>query len=144
MLVPFILHVDRLTVITNSLQTASELTANDNIKVFALGGEVDAVSLSTSGSWTTSQLEDVRADVAFLGWLAYTEAGLSSGLFEQVHTKRSLIARANSPLSWPIIRRLDRPVCSWSHLSLPFRVSSRVWKRRRTKRRRLRAVGLKS
>ncbi|MGI6130437.1 MAG: DeoR/GlpR family DNA-binding transcription regulator [Bacillota bacterium] len=96
MLVPFILHVDRLTVITNSLQTASELTANDNIKVFALGGEVDAVSLSTSGSWTTSQLEDVRVDVAFLGVAGvHTEAGLSSGLFEQVHTKRSLIARAN-------------------------------------------------
>lgn len=95
LLVPFLLEVGELTVVTNSIKAASELTSSEKVKLFLLGGQVDAVSLSTSGPWTASQLGDVYLSKVFLGVAGVDPAvGLTTGLFEQIQTKRALIHRA--------------------------------------------------
>jgi len=56
-----------LTVITTSLPIASELQYDEGIEVLLLGGYLRAASPDLTGALTQSNLEAVRADVAFIG-----------------------------------------------------------------------------
>ena len=56
-----------LTVITTSLPIASELQYDQGIEVLLLGGYLRAASPDLAGALTQSNLETVRADVAFIG-----------------------------------------------------------------------------
>jgi len=57
----------RLTVITSSLPIAAELQYDQQIEVLLLGGRLRASSPDLAGALTESNLETLRADVAFLG-----------------------------------------------------------------------------
>ncbi len=51
------------TVITNNLQTAFQLSKKPNINLILLGGSVQFNTNSTTGSWTSRQLEDFSFDL---------------------------------------------------------------------------------
>ena len=59
----------RLTVVTNGVAVAALLTgrAFPQVDVHLLGGRVRAISQATVGASALSALDDIRADVAFLG-----------------------------------------------------------------------------
>ncbi len=56
-----------LTVITTSLPIASELQYQEEIRVLLLGGYVRSGAPDMEGALTESNLEQLRADIAFLG-----------------------------------------------------------------------------
>jgi DeoR family transcriptional regulator, fructose operon transcriptional repressor len=56
-----------LTVITSSLPIAAQLQYDQGIEVLLLGGRLRASSPDLAGAITESNLETLRADVAFLG-----------------------------------------------------------------------------
>jgi DeoR/GlpR family transcriptional regulator of sugar metabolism len=56
-----------LTVITSSLPIAAQLQYDQRIEVLLLGGRLRASSPDLAGALTESNLETLRADVAFLG-----------------------------------------------------------------------------
>ena len=58
---------ERLTVITTSLPIAAELQFDQQIEVLLLGGYLRAGSPDLIGALTESNLETLRADIAFLG-----------------------------------------------------------------------------
>lgn len=62
------LQVQRpLTVVTNSLLTASVLTARPHVTVLLLGGRVRSKTLGTLDHWATRMLEDLVLDLAVMG-----------------------------------------------------------------------------
>ncbi|MHB0939824.1 MAG: DeoR/GlpR family DNA-binding transcription regulator [Armatimonadota bacterium] len=66
--------VRRLTVLTNSLVIARELSTNEEIEVHILGGVLRRQSASLVGPWVSAILQDMRVDKAFVG-----VNGLSAG-----------------------------------------------------------------
>ena len=56
-----------LTVVTSSLPNAAQLQYDQEIEVLLLGGRLRASSPDLAGALTESNLETLRADVAFLG-----------------------------------------------------------------------------
>jgi DeoR/GlpR family transcriptional regulator of sugar metabolism len=57
----------RLTIVTSSLPIAAQLQYDQQIEVLLLGGRLRASSPDLAGALTESNLETLRADVAFLG-----------------------------------------------------------------------------
>lgn len=60
-------RVANLTVLTNSLRAAYELTPNPSISVYVLGGRVRQGDVSTSGYLAESGLRDFHVDKAIIG-----------------------------------------------------------------------------
>jgi DeoR/GlpR family transcriptional regulator of sugar metabolism len=69
-----------LTIITSSLPIAAQLQYAQQIEVLLLGGRLRASSPDLAGAITESNLETLRADVAFLGADAIDRQG---GAFQQ-------------------------------------------------------------
>jgi DeoR/GlpR family transcriptional regulator of sugar metabolism len=69
-----------LTIITSSLPIAAQLQYNRQIEVLLLGGRLRASSPDLAGAITESNLETLRADVAFLGADAIDRQG---GVFQE-------------------------------------------------------------
>ena len=65
----------RLTVITSSLPIAAQLQYDQQIEVLLLGGRLQASSPDLAGAITESNLETLRADVAFIGAAAIDRYG---------------------------------------------------------------------
>jgi len=60
-------EVRRLTVLTNSLAIARELSTHEEIEVHILGGMLRRQSASLVGPWVSKILQDMRVDKAFIG-----------------------------------------------------------------------------
>lgn len=58
---------DQLLVVTNALPIAALLVGNDEIQLHILGGRVRGLTSAIVGASTTSQLEALRVDIAFVG-----------------------------------------------------------------------------
>ena len=69
-----------LTIITSSLPIAAQLQYDQQIEVLLLGGRLRASSPDLAGAITESNLETLRADVAFLGADAIDRQG---GVFQE-------------------------------------------------------------
>lgn len=70
----FLVDISPLTVLTNSLAIARELSVNKDIEIMVLGGTLRRQSASLVGPWVADILKHVRVDKAFLG-----VNGLSTG-----------------------------------------------------------------
>ena len=69
-----------LTIITSSLPIAAQLQYDQQLEVLLLGGRLRASSPDLAGAITESNLETLRADVAFLGADAIDRQG---GVFQE-------------------------------------------------------------
>lgn len=84
-----------LTVVTNSIQIASELAGHPGITVLMLGGRVRWEALSVVGPLGDGVFRRVNVQKAFVGAAGFTiEAGLSDVMEEEAQIKRSMVAAA--------------------------------------------------
>lgn len=68
-----------LVAITNALPIALALMGHPQLTVHLLGGRIRAATMATVDSWALRDLDEVQADVAFLGTNAFSlEHGLST------------------------------------------------------------------
>lgn len=90
------LPADReLLVVTHALPIAMLLASRPNITLHLLGGTVRGRTLAAVGEWTLRALEDVYADVAFLGTNGITVGqGLTTPDLAEAHVKRALVRSA--------------------------------------------------
>jgi DeoR family transcriptional regulator of aga operon len=86
---------DRLTVVTNALNIASELAIRPNIKLVVTGGYARAESYELVGPLAVQSLSRLRLDVVFVGvdGISVTD-GLTTHHEVEADTNRSLIERA--------------------------------------------------
>lgn len=84
-----------LTVVTNALNIASELAANEVVTVVVTGGLLRASELSLIGHIAELSLQEVRVDKVIVGIPAISpEAGLSNDYLPEVMTDRAIIKMA--------------------------------------------------
>lgn len=90
------LPTDReLTVVTHGLPVAMVLATRSNITLHLLGGTVRGRTLAAVGPWAERAMQDVFADVAFLGTNGITaERGLTTPDLAEAGVKRALVAAA--------------------------------------------------
>ncbi|NCT89625.1 DeoR/GlpR transcriptional regulator [Cellulomonas sp. APG4] len=90
------LPTDReLTVVTHGLPVAMVLATRSNITLHLLGGTVRGRTLAAVGPWAERSMQDVFADVAFLGTNGITaERGLTTPDLAEAGVKRALVAAA--------------------------------------------------
>lgn len=85
----------RLTVLTNSLAIARELSAHEEIEVMILGGTLRRQSASLVGPWVSAILRDMRVDKAFVGVNGLSaDFGLSSPNPFTAESRRAMLAAA--------------------------------------------------
>ena len=88
-------QVRRLTVLTNSLAIARELSASEEIEVMILGGTLRRQSASLVGPWVSAILRDMRVDKAFVGVNGLSaDFGLSAPNPFTAESRRAMLAAA--------------------------------------------------
>jgi DeoR family transcriptional regulator of aga operon len=84
----------RLTIITNALNIAAEL-AQSNVEVILVGGSVRKNSLSAVGPLAEDMLEQMHADIAFLGVDGFDlQSGLTTPNVLEARVNRAMIRSA--------------------------------------------------
>ena len=84
-----------LTVVTNSAPIAVTMAGKPQAKVLLLGGRVRGRTLAAVGDWTTSALEQIHIDVAFIGTNGFSvKRGLTTPDPAEAAAKRAMIAAA--------------------------------------------------
>lgn len=84
-----------LTVVTNSLRLATELSARPDISVLLMGGRVRGRSLSLVGQLGEGVLRRVNVQKAFVGAAGFTvEEGLTETTEEEAQIKRAMVMAA--------------------------------------------------
>jgi DeoR family transcriptional regulator, aga operon transcriptional repressor len=87
----------RLTVVTNSLNIASELAVRPNLKLVVTGGVARAESYELVGPFAEAALAALNLDIAIVGVDGISvEAGLTTHHEVEAHTNRAMILRART------------------------------------------------
>jgi DeoR family transcriptional regulator of aga operon len=87
----------RLTVVTNSLNIASELAVRPNLKLVVTGGVARAESYELVGPFAEAALSALNLDVAIIGVDGISvDAGLTTHHEVEAHTNRAMTLRAHS------------------------------------------------
>ena len=85
----------RLTVVTNALNIASELAIRPNIKLVVTGGLARSESYELVGPLAELSLAELHLDIVFIGVDGISrDAGLTTHHEVEAHTNRALIERA--------------------------------------------------
>jgi DeoR/GlpR family transcriptional regulator of sugar metabolism len=83
-----------LTIVCNSVAFAEAARAGAAARVICLGGELRPVSSALVGALALAWLDNVRADVAFLGASGLAEDGASTTELSEGAVKQAMLARA--------------------------------------------------
>jgi DeoR family fructose operon transcriptional repressor len=84
-----------LVAITNALPVALTLMTHPQLTVHLLGGRVRAATMATIDSWALRDLQEVQADVAFVGANAFSlEHGLSTPDSAEAALKHAMVHAA--------------------------------------------------
>jgi DeoR family transcriptional regulator, aga operon transcriptional repressor len=87
----------RLTVVTNSLNIASELAVRPNLKLVVTGGVARAESYELVGPFAEAALAALNLDIAIVGVDGISvAAGLTTHHEVEAHTNRAMILRART------------------------------------------------
>lgn len=81
------------TVVTNNLQTAIRLAKKPNINLVLLGGNIQYNTISTTGSWTTRQLDDFVFDLMLTSCAAVIDGATFERSLEQKEIKKAAFTR---------------------------------------------------
>ncbi|PKQ25546.1 MAG: D-beta-D-heptose 1-phosphate adenosyltransferase [Actinobacteria bacterium HGW-Actinobacteria-4] len=85
----------RLTVVTNSIDIASQLASAPKIDLLILGGRVRQRTGAAVGEWMTDALAAINVDVAFLGTNGFTvERGLTTPDQAEAAAKHAMVGAA--------------------------------------------------
>ncbi len=92
-----IINKNSLTVVTNSMMVANELSNNVNVKTILLGGVLDNHSLSVLGVKTISNLSDYYVDKTFVSCRGLDiESGITDSNEEQAKVRRMMLERGKT------------------------------------------------
>lgn len=95
-MLPFLAHMTRLTVLTNGLTVAVQLSQYEGVSVVVLGGVVRPGELSLLGPIAEQSLTDFHVDAAFCGVFGIdAHGGVSGADVHEVRTDRQLLASAD-------------------------------------------------
>ena len=87
--------VSPLTVITNALNVAMQIGSLPDVNVFVVGGLLNRLAISTTGSQAQRDLSELVAQKAFIGISTVNvETGLTDLSLEGARTKRAMIEAA--------------------------------------------------
>lgn len=90
------IEAEDITVITNSIDIASELSNKDNIELIVAGGSLRQNTRAMVGHITESVLKNFRVDKAFIGANGISmEEGITTPNFNEAQTKKAMINVAN-------------------------------------------------
>ena len=81
------------TVVTNNLQTAIRLAKKPNINLVLLGGNIQYNTISTTGSWTTRQLDDFVFDLMLTSCAAIIDGATFERSLEQKEIKKAAFTK---------------------------------------------------
>lgn len=85
-----------ITVITNSIDVASELSEKEQIELIVTGGTLRTTTRAMVGNITEAALKNFRVDKAFIGVNGISlEEGLTTPNFIEAQTKKAMINAAN-------------------------------------------------
>lgn len=85
----------RITVVTHSPSIALGLIEHPSIEVILIGGRLFKHSVVTVGAATIEGISQIQADIFFMGVTGvHTEAGLTTGDYEEACIKRAFSGRA--------------------------------------------------
>lgn len=88
---------ENFLVITTGPNIALELAAKVKPEVLLLGGRLRRNTLSVSGAWAVSALDNLNIDTAFMATSGYSlENGFTSGSIEESEIKRLVLTRAKT------------------------------------------------
>ncbi|MFD2618139.1 DeoR/GlpR family DNA-binding transcription regulator [Terrilactibacillus laevilacticus] len=86
----------RLTIITNGIYTAMELSENPEITVILIGGLVSKGSSSIKGTLGVNVLNNIHVDMMFTSGNGFTkESGLTDFNYYEVELKREMVKRSD-------------------------------------------------
>jgi DeoR family transcriptional regulator, fructose operon transcriptional repressor len=95
MLVAKFLKTKRITVITNALNIAADLSDCPEIEIFIAGGHLRQGVLAIVGPQTAAFFENIRADKMFMGTEGIdVHGGIMVPDFSEAHTKRAMVNSA--------------------------------------------------
>jgi DeoR/GlpR family transcriptional regulator of sugar metabolism len=94
----FLRNVQELTVFTNALRTAVELSELPGCTVILSGGRVRPKELAVSGFPAEENLSRFNVDKAFIGIGGITEAGVTDFHMDEASIHRQLIANARQAI----------------------------------------------
>ena len=84
-------------VITTGPNIALEMAAKQKPEVLLLGGRLRRNTLSVSGAWTISALDNLNIETAFMATSGYSvENGFTSGSIEESEIKRTVLTKART------------------------------------------------
>lgn len=84
-----------LTIITNSVAAAGQLTHHPEVHLYLLGGRIRGVTGAAVGDWAVGALESITVDVAFMGTNGFSAArGLTTPDQAESLVKRAMIEAA--------------------------------------------------
>lgn len=100
---------DYLTVVTNGLATAQELTRNPRINVIVIGGVLRPSSTSLEGLLGKGLLSQIYADVLFTSANGFTSAsGLADFSIYEAELKKLMVTNVNKVIALLDHTKLDR------------------------------------
>ncbi len=82
------------TVVTNNLQTATQLSKKPNVTLIMLGGIVQYNTISATGSWTARQLDDFKFDLMISSCAAVLDGNAYERSIDQKEIKRAAFERS--------------------------------------------------
>lgn len=86
---------ERHTIITSAANVAVELAHRSNCAVTLLGGQLDAVTLSCSGSQSIDMLEDLNVEIAIMATSGYSSrSGFTCGSLNESQLKKRVINKS--------------------------------------------------
>lgn len=89
-----------LTVITNGIRAAEELSIHSGVTVLLPGGILQPAHLSVVGSWGEAVLRQIHIQKAFIGGRGFTlEEGLTDVNNEEARLKQAIIATAKEVIA---------------------------------------------
>lgn len=97
-LVPFLKEFVNLTIITNGVKTASDLSYFDSCKVIVVGGILSTNSTSIVGSTANEMIKNYNVDLAIFSCRGYDHAGVYEANEEQAKVKQKMIANSKMRL----------------------------------------------
>lgn len=97
-LIPHIETFDHITVITNGINIASELSNSNNINCYVCPGLLKNQSASIIGEYSLNFLDNFSAQIAFLSCKSINTLGVFEGSDQQAFIKRKMLANAHTKI----------------------------------------------
>ncbi|TBL74624.1 DeoR/GlpR family DNA-binding transcription regulator [Paenibacillus thalictri] len=114
-----LIHYDYLTVITNGLATAQELTRNPRISVIVIGGVLRPGSSSLEGLLGKGLLSQLHADIFFTSAHGFTTtAGLADFSIYEAELKKIMVSNVDKVIALLDHTKLNRrSIASYADIS---------------------------